>query len=393
MIMKKAFKNVGIVLLGITIMIAIMGCPAATNEKPTPTLTQNQKNENTLNSFKSVHDMFQMTYYSDYGFDKFLAIGAEKDLDIQDFFQGQLGVDAEFVPAEDPPAFGCSAFLTQNENDEWIYGRNFDYPETHILQLFTTPGGGDYASVSTVDMKFIGFTDLTVDPAKTDEALLAAAFTPFDGMNEHGVAISILRTDATSTPYDDDKETLNVTTALRLVLDKANSVGKAVELLNQYNIYFTATTDTTSNTECHYFIADNTGKSVIVEFVDGDLVIIDRHIVTNFVLYNFFEAKDPVGNVVNDPDEYWGEDPTTFSDVGKDFAPSLRYNELHEVLPRRADTLTEEKAIALLLEEPVGYVGDEEKGTQWSVLYNLTNLTGKIYTNVDSTKKIEFSLK
>ena len=39
-------------------------------------------------------------------------------------------------------------------------------------------------------------------------------------------------------PYYSDKVTLNTTTAIRLVFDNAATVEEAVDLLRQYNIYF-----------------------------------------------------------------------------------------------------------------------------------------------------------
>ena len=56
-----------------------------------------------------------------------------------------------------------------------------------------------------------------------------------------------------------DKVTLNTTTAIRLVLDKAANVEEAIELLSQYNIYFSG------DVKCHFLIADAGGKSVLAE--------------------------------------------------------------------------------------------------------------------------------
>lgn len=123
--------------------------------------------------------MYQMTYYSDYGFDKFLEEGAETDYELQDFLQGQLGVEVEFLPSQG----GCTAFITKNEKGEVIYGRNYDFPPTNVLQLKTTPENG-YASVSTVDLQFIGFAKEKSAPTKDSKAMLCAPFVPFDGMDE-----------------------------------------------------------------------------------------------------------------------------------------------------------------------------------------------------------------
>jgi len=58
--------------------------------------------------------------------------------------------------------------------------------------------------------------------------LLAAPYLPFNGMNEKGLAIAILQTPITELPNDPDKITLNTTTMIRLVLDKAATADEAL---------------------------------------------------------------------------------------------------------------------------------------------------------------------
>ena len=57
-------------------------------------------------------------------------------------------------------------------------------------------------------------------------------------MNEKGVCIALLAVPEVWMIDDPDKITLNTTTAIRLVLDKAATIDEAVELLRKYNIYF-----------------------------------------------------------------------------------------------------------------------------------------------------------
>jgi hypothetical protein len=76
---------------------------------------------------------------------------------------------------------------------------------------------------------------------------------------------------------------------MRLVLDYAKTADEAVELLRQYNIRFVAET-------CHLMIADATGKSVVVEFIDGQLRPTTTHeswqICTNHELCGKSEAEN-----------------------------------------------------------------------------------------------------
>lgn len=83
------------------------------------------------------------------------------------------------------------------------------------------------------------------------------------------MAIALLAVPEASAPNDQDKITINTTAAIRLILDKTASVDEAVQLLQQYNIYFSGGID------CHYLIADSTGKSVIVEYYDGKVCVVE----------------------------------------------------------------------------------------------------------------------
>jgi predicted choloylglycine hydrolase len=92
--------------------------------------------------------------------------------------------------------------------------------------------------------------------------LLFAPYYLQDGMNEHGVAVSDMSVDGVKPPHDADKPDVIHATAMRLILDYAKSTDEAIDMLNQYNIHFAEVTG-------HLLIADATGKSAVVEFIDG----------------------------------------------------------------------------------------------------------------------------
>jgi len=110
--------------------------------------------------------------------------------------------------------------------------------------------------------------------------LLAAPYLPFNGMNEKGLAIAILQTPITELPNDPDKITLNTTTMIRLVLDKAATADEAIAFFRKHNIYFSG------DIYCHYLIADKSGKSVIIEYWNGEMYVVDEKIASNFMAHN-----------------------------------------------------------------------------------------------------------
>ena len=308
---------------------------------------------------------YQMTYYGDYGFDEFLEVGASSDKDIEKFVTKRLlkGMPINLGVTGD----GCTAFVTKNEKGEVLYGRNFDFLYAPSLQLYTEPQNG-YRSVSTVNLSFAGYSeDYLPDGSLFDKFLtLAAPFLPFDGMNEKGVAIALLAVPEAEPPYDSNKITLNTTTAIRLVLDHASTVEEAVELLRNYNIYFSG------GIECHYLIADASGRSVIVEFYDGELQIVeaetDYQIATNFIAYNGLN-------------------------IGEGFTEFERYDMVEKELSDNNGILNENDVISLLAK--VGVQDGEVDKLQWSVIYNLTTGDVRLFIHRDTSnitaEKLEMS--
>ena len=79
--------------------------------------------------------------------------------------------------------------------------------------------------------------------------------------------------------YDStDKPDITTTTAIRLMLDKAANVEEALALLEQYDLH------ASMNYMIHFAIADNSGNSVAVEYVDNEMIVIETPILTNFYL-------------------------------------------------------------------------------------------------------------
>lgn len=309
------------------------------------------------------HPMYTMTYYGDYGFDEFLKVGAESDADIEKFVTKRLlkGFPIDLGVTGD----GCTAFVTYNQDGELIFGRNFDFDYAPSLQVLTSPKNG-YRSISTVNLTFAGYTkdNLPQRLSLNSFLTLAAPYLPFDGMNEKGLAMALLAVPEVQLHNDPSKVTLNTTTTIRLVLDKAATVDEAVALLKQYNIYFSGGID------CHYLIADTSGNSVIVEYWDGELKTVSSNeeyqIASNFIAYNDLN-------------------------IGEGFNEFDRYNRVKEVFDANGGRIDEAGAMDLLAEIGI-HDGDQDR-LQWSVVYNLTDLTGKIFANRKKDQNYSFELK
>lgn len=136
-----------------------------------------------------------------------------------------------------------------------------------------------YASISTVNM---GFLNLGLNLSENTFVRLmsaAAPYAPMDGMNEKGLCVAVLMIeDRPGFDQNTEKPDLTTTTAIRLLLNKAANVDEALDLLRQYDIH------ASMGLMVHFAIGDNTGRGVVVEYVDNQMVVTETPVVTNFYL-------------------------------------------------------------------------------------------------------------
>ncbi len=233
-------------------------------QSPTPSGGLSADESTTLNSLQMVDDypFFVMHYAGGYEFPRTSRL-LDHDTDI-----------------------GCSLFAAFGEGSNPLYGRNFDWDYSPILMLFTDPPDG-YASVSMVALTFFGLeaADLKstagMSPA-IQTILLDTPALPFDGMNEYGLTIGMA---AIPDEYADDatqdaaKPTVGSVEVIRQMLDHARNVDEALVVLGDYNIDFTG------GPPIHYLLADPSGKAVLVEFYQNELIQLPNedpwHLATN----------------------------------------------------------------------------------------------------------------
>jgi hypothetical protein len=236
------------------------------------------------------------------------------------------------------PAWGCSLFAALGDPNNRLFGRNFDWQYSPALLLFATPSDG-YASVSIVDIAYLGFggqkaksvADL---PLAERQDLLYAPNLPFDGMNEEGLVVGMAAVSSYDMRPDPGKETVGALDVIREMLDHASSVDEAVAILQGYNVDFA------SGPPLHYLVADRQGRAVLVEFYEGEMVLMPNenpwHQATNFLRASAGESAE-------------GECP--------------RYDRILEDLSAAEGKLERQEAMDLL-------AAVAQSTTQWSVVYN-----------------------
>ena len=235
------------------------------------------------NSIEKLEDgLYAMEYRGDYGFDEFLAQGgAASDGEVASYLVSFLSRGFYKMEGDvQTDQFGCSTICTRDENGTVFFGRNYDWAQCRGMIVHTVPEDG-YESVSTCCLDFLGFgEDYAPDGSMMDRMQsLAAIYVPMDGMNEKGLMVAdLMAGDHEETHQQTEKVNLTTTTAIRLLLDRAANVDEAIALLEQYDM------NSSIGSAHHLSLADAGGKSVVVEYVDDEMLVTETKVVTNHYL-------------------------------------------------------------------------------------------------------------
>ncbi len=275
-------------------------------------------------------------------------------------------------------SIACSSFTAKTPDGDRLFARNYDFSKTNTCIVITEANPGRHASVSTVDLQFLGIPcDGDVSTLMQKITCLGAPFVPLDGVNDAGVACGIYMTyqgeGGVATDQNTDKPDLNSTMLLRLILDYADDVDEAVEIARSYDLHDSA------KTSFHYMVADSTGRSAVLEWVhDTDLTDNDGGLRELVVTYNDNDAHigereaahdwQWLTNFIIQPGYYENDEAKGGFD---------RYNHIYDRLVVTDGVLADEQAAMDILAQ-VGrrtWNPDSNSITVHSVVYNLTDKT------------------
>ena len=189
---------------------------------------------------------------------------------------------------------------------------------------------------------------------------VAAPFAPMDGMNEKGLCVAVLMIqDRPGFQQDTGRPDLTTTTAVRLLLDKAADVEEAVDLLSQYDMHASA------GMMVHFALADATGHSVVVEYIDNEMVVTETEVVTNYYI---------------SPGEKYG--------IGTEES-KIRYAMLKDLL--QSSSSFDMDGIRDVLDSVSKHNFDSEfASTEWSIVYNQSTGEARYYHRENYQKYYSF---
>lgn len=226
--------------------------------------------------------MYYMEYKGDDGFKELMDRGGCNDISVlasyvMEFLsKGYFKPDSINVPIK---PVGCSTLTVKTPEDGVMMARNFDYPYGTALIMHTIPDEG-YESITTFSTDFFGFGEnYKPEGFKNQYMALAGLFMALDGLNEKGLAIAVLDAgDKVVTRQDTSKPDLTTTTAVQYLLKYAANIDEALALLKASDM------NSDPGSAYHFSMADATGRSVAVEYVDNQMVVTESPFVSNHYL-------------------------------------------------------------------------------------------------------------
>jgi penicillin V acylase-like amidase (Ntn superfamily) len=158
-----------------------------------------------------------------------------------------------------PPAAACTCFSIRQADAVYV-GRNYDWDFSDALVL-----------VNKRDMEKSAAQDSTRQPFRWVSRYGSVTFNqygrefPTGGINEAGLVVEVLWLGGTVFPPEDDRMALGSIHWIQYQLDTAATVGDVVASLEKVRV--------SGSIEIHFFVADRTGATAAIEFLDGKPVV------------------------------------------------------------------------------------------------------------------------
>jgi hypothetical protein len=160
----------------------------------------------------------------------------------------------------------CTIFSTKSA-DSVVIGRNWDNQNVGSVIVSRYKPSEGYASVSfsrAIDLGFplnVRIDEMAATPF--GDKLLLAPFYAYDGINDQGLFASVTGVSQVQVNSKEEKRKVFIGYLVRKILDRCRTVEEALKLVEDY-VPFDLDD---SSLNCHFFVADASGRSVILEYV------------------------------------------------------------------------------------------------------------------------------
>ena len=336
--------------------------------------------------------LYCMEYKASYDLDDVIDKELDTNGELLEYVVGRIGkglpikMKSAQVADEDGAleTMNCTSFqAAKSDGTGYLYGRNYDYFKNPTMVTISRPKKG-YASISVSDMSHFGYSlEKLPDSFVASLSCLAAIYAPVDGMNEKGLATSIMTIPHQASQQDTDKPDVGTTIIMRLWLDRCATVEEALALLETVDVRH----DAAVGAGYHYMVADATGDCAVVEFdkEDGWKTMIVRKspeddflLSTNHLLSPKYYTTEPDEAVGNPHSKSW-----------------WRYETAGNFLREHNGSLSIEEAqqcLALVHWKDLVWENGMVEDTQFSNVYDQASLTLDLRNWNDYDTTVHFQL-
>lgn len=279
-------------------------------------------------------------------------------------------------------AYACTTF-TLNDDGHVVYGRNLDW---HVGSGLIMVNHRDIAKQALV----IPMSEREVKPASWVSQYGSVTFNglarefPTGGINEAGLVVDVMWLDKTQYPAPDARPELHVLQWTQYMLDTCKSVDEVIAANAKVRI----------SQDCkipqHFLVADPSGKTAIIEYLDGKQVVHIGASLPHTCLTN---------NTYAESTRYAKQHKSLGGDkaIQQDQSSLNRFvraaKGVKEFPPQKKNPIA--YAFGILHNVNAGYEQDQHS-TMWSIVYDLTAM--KIHyrthknreTRVIDVSKIEY---
>lgn len=210
----------------------------------------------TVQNFKKQKDLYVLTQFGAYD---------EKMEWLNNYLLSEVNKTGKEPDASLKSKRMCSIFFTTNKSGVTYHCQNLDNPESGILiGSFKAPG--KYKSIALSRMTDISYFPPSFEFAELNDMqksfLPFFAFYPADGINEHGLTVSIAGSYPHKVAETKGRKGVFITYLNRLILDSCKTVDEALALSRKY-YFFDHDGLVATN---HILIADKSGKAAVIEY-------------------------------------------------------------------------------------------------------------------------------
>ena len=378
-VLKKVLIGVGATIVGLIVIVgialfAIWGDEIATVSSMKLVRERNDDHKDGAVYTMHVKGGFYLDEFVEQG-------GVSNDSELIDFVIKNITKGIINVNINNPE-IGCASFTAKSEDGDALFARNYDFKKTNTCIVFTEANEGRHATISTVDLQFLGMdVNKNVEGLMNKITCIASTYIPLDGINDAGVSCGIYMTyqggeKTVPTNQNTDKPDITSTTLLRLILDYADSIEEAVEIAEGYDLHDSA------STSYHYMVADASGRSAVLEWV-GETDVTDNDGTKRKLVVTYNDADAQIGTEEGEVDYQW---VTNFiiqsgyydGSEAKEKKGYDRYVKIYEELSKTNGIVKDEQAamdILAMVGRRTWNNDDSNACTVHSIVYNLTEKT------------------